>query len=248
MPNIQDVKTLLGHVYYARGQFEKSLNLWSNALHAAKKMKKGHKWLGELFNNIGCVYFEIGTETKALKYMKESLAVQQQNFQHDDNEKIHRHALTKLATTRANIAYIYLRIKNADQAITYFEDSLMDHSICLEPHHPLALSTMEHLAISYIRKKGKDKNNSKAIQIYSKMLTAKIESCGAEHEECAAILTKLNVLQLRGGDKAGIKACMKKIQKSTRENGSCQKERFEKLLKVYKVPGLKPISIRKSYS
>jgi tetratricopeptide (TPR) repeat protein len=245
---MQDVNIVLGSAYYAQGQFEKSLNLWCNALHTMKKSKTNQKdAMAELMNNIGCIYFELGTEVKALKFMKQSLQVQLQEILHSVHEKggrLYRHALIKLATTRANIAYIHLRMKNADQAISQFEESLTDQKLCLDPHHPFVVSTMDHLAISYVRKGEKDK----AIQIYSKMLTAQIEADGAEHQECIAILTKLSVLQLKGRDKAGIRSCMKKIQSSTRENGACQKERFEKLLKVHKVPGLKPISIRKTYS
>jgi DNA-binding SARP family transcriptional activator len=50
---------------------------------------------------------------------------------------------------------------------------------------------MENLAIAYMRKGNKDS----AIQTYSKMLTAQIETLGAAHHECVATLTKLTLLQ-----------------------------------------------------
>lgn len=69
---------VLGYVYYARGDFEKSLKLWSNALrHMKKSSSKQKDVMAELMNNIGCIHSEIGTETKALRFMKESLLVQQ---------------------------------------------------------------------------------------------------------------------------------------------------------------------------
>jgi len=261
---------MLGYAYYGQGHFEKSLNLWRNALHTLRKSKSNRRFVvAELLNNIGCVYFELGTETKAIKFMSDSILAQTQAISFvykqatgsggGERMRVTRHSLMKLATSRANIAYVYLRMKNADLAISQFEESLMDQHICLDPHHPLVLSIMDHLAISYLRKGSSKKcsikdhktNKDKAIQIYSKMLTAKIEADGAEHEECVAILTKLSILQwnvkMKGKDKAGIQSCMKKIQSSISNNGSCQKERFEKLLKVYKVPGLKTITIKKKF-
>ena len=77
-------------------------------------------------------------------------------------------------------------MKNADQAISNFEESIFEQNLCLDPHDSLVIATMDHLAISYTMKGLK----GKAIQTYSKMLTAQIQAYGAEHEECVSILIK----------------------------------------------------------
>lgn len=233
-----------GHVSYATGHFDTALELWTNALAFVKRSKVQPKEItAELLNNIGCIHFETGAEAKAMPYFKESLQLQKKAIfesVHDGNEPLYQHMLVKLAATRANLGYIHLRMKNADLAILTLEESLLDQKICLDPHAPLVTSTMDYLAIAYLRKGNKDD----AINIYSQMLTAKIEANGAEHvEECAAILTKLSLLQVRGNDKASVRSILKKIQQCIRDN-PCQKERFEKLLKVCKVSGLKSITVR----
>ena len=233
-----------GLVHYANENFESALKLWNSALFRLRRSKtKQTNVMAELSNNIGCIHFESGSEVRALKYLKESLQMQKKvifGSVYDGNEKFRQHMLMKLAITRANLAYIYLRMKNTDQTISAFQDSLLDQDICLEPHHPLLASTMDYFAIALVRKGNKDE----AIQVYSKMLTAVIEENCDNHQECVAILTKLNLLQLKAKDKEGAGLCMKNIQKSIRDDGPCQKQRWEKLMKVCKISGLKPISVR----
>jgi tetratricopeptide (TPR) repeat protein len=198
--------------------------------------------MAELLNNLGCAYFETGTEVKALKCFKESLQTQKKSLfdsVYDGNDPLQQHHLLRLASTRANIGYTLMRMKNTQQAIDFFKDSLLDQNLCLDPHHPLVISTMENLAISFIKRGSKDR----AVQIYSKMLTAEIEARGAEHNKCIAILTKLSLLHLRGNEKEGVRSCINKIQACLRDNDLCQKERFDKLLKVCKVSGLKTVTV-----
>jgi len=235
-----------GNACYALGQFGDALNLWKSSMFLIRRSKVQHNQvMAELLNNLGCAYFETGTETKALKCFNESMQLQMKilfDNVYDGNDPLKQHHLHRLACTRANIGYIHMRMKNYDQAIKSFEVSLLDQNLCLDAHHPLVISTMEHLAIAFVR----EGNNDSAIQTFSTMLTAQIETLGAAHDECVAILTKLTLLQLKGQEKAGIRLCIRKIQNCLGNNDPCQKERFEKLLKVCKVSGLNTITVGRS--
>jgi len=239
-----NISVMRGHANYALENFDASVRQWTGAISKLKKSSIPYReLLAEIVNNIGCVYYETGSEAKALKFLNESLQLQRKVILasvFDRNEALHQHTLVKLAVTRANIGYVHLRMKHGDLAVSSFHESLLDQNICLDEHHELVSTTMDYLAIAQLRVGNKDD----AIKVYSRMLTTKIQSEGPEHKECIAILTKISLLQVKGKNKGDIQSILKKIKAYVKDNGPTQKERLERLLKVSRVSGLKTVTVR----
>jgi tetratricopeptide (TPR) repeat protein len=123
---------MIGLAYYAVEDFVAAKKCWNKAMDSLKKTKKTSATLrAELLNNLGCIHYEIGNETNAVKMFQESLVIQREAVISDvyDNGKApNKSMLMKLATIQANIAYVHLRSKNVDAAISSFESC---RKVCL---------------------------------------------------------------------------------------------------------------------
>lgn len=232
----------LGQIHYALGRFTDAFDLWNPIISEMKKSKTQNDILIELLNNCGCALFETESELKSLKFFKEAMQLLQTSIAkifYKDGVALRKINLIKMAIIRSNMAYLHLRIKDEGRAIDLFQDSLLDQNICTKDDHALKSNTMENLAIALVKKGNKDE----AIKVYSKLLTFKINNVGPEHPECFVVLTKLNLLQMHAKDKKGIRKCVQKIQQCLAESSPCEKDRFEKLIKVCKVSGLKKVTV-----
>lgn len=113
LSNLKKISIMKGHADYALEEFHVAERHWYNAVNRLRKTKMPHnEAIAEILNNLGCVHFEISCETKALKFLKESLQVQRKEIMEsvfDRNEILYQHKLVKLATTSANIGYITFR-------------------------------------------------------------------------------------------------------------------------------------------
>lgn len=236
------INVYLGQIHYALGRFTDAFDLWNPIIIEMKKSKTQNDILIELFNNCGCALFETESELKSLKFFKEAMQLLQTSIAkifYKDEVALRKINLIKMAIIRSNMAYLHLRIKDEGRAIDLFQDSLLDQNICTKDDHALKSNTMENLAIALVKKGNKDE----AIKVYSKLLTFKINNVGPEHPECVVVLTKLNLLQMHAKDKKGIRKCVQKIQQCLAESSPYEKDRFEKLIKVCKVSGLKKVTV-----
>ena len=119
---------MLGLSCYAVEDFDDCKKYWREALRLLKKMDKiPDSLIAEVLNNLGCLNFETGNQTSALKCFEESLDMQRATVISDvyDQGKVPRnHMLMRLAITQANIGYVQLRANNANAAIANFMRSM----------------------------------------------------------------------------------------------------------------------------
>ena len=115
---------MMGLACYAVQDFAATNEYWNKALNLLKKSKKTTALRAELLNNLGCIQYETGNETNAIKLFEDSINLQRKlvvSEVYDNGKSASQHMLMKLAITQANIAYVHLRLKNADAAISAFE-------------------------------------------------------------------------------------------------------------------------------
>lgn len=116
---------MIGLAYYATEDFKSSKKCLKKALASVQNYKVGNYALAaEILNNLGCANYETGHQTRAVKFLEESLTLQRYivatNF-YQNKKTPSRQMLMKIAYTQANIGYVHFELKNSDAALHAFE-------------------------------------------------------------------------------------------------------------------------------
>jgi tetratricopeptide (TPR) repeat protein len=101
---------IIGSSYWVTGNYESALNFYHLSARDAEKIKD-RPGLSNAYHNIGEVYKKLGDYTKAISFLKTSLAWDGNNRTNHD-------------LTLYNIGEAYLLVGNYDSALNYFDESL----------------------------------------------------------------------------------------------------------------------------
>ena len=77
----------------------------------------------EILNNLGCIHYETGNQTKAVKHFEESLTLLRKIVVTEickNKKPVYKQTLMKIAVIQANIGYVHFELNNADDAIAAF--------------------------------------------------------------------------------------------------------------------------------
>lgn len=110
--------------YYEKGEYDKSLNYYKNALSISEKvLGTEHLDTATLYNNIAGAYYALGNHAQALEYYKKALSIREEALGPE-------HPGT--ATLYNNIAGVYFAKADYVQALKYYEKALSIGRHC--PH------------------------------------------------------------------------------------------------------------------
>lgn len=102
--------------YYEKGEYDKSLNYYKNALSISEKvLGLAHPSTATTYNNIALVYKDQGEYVKALEYSQKDLAI---------TEKVLGADHPSTATTYNNLAVIYRNLGDYTKGLEYFKKAL----------------------------------------------------------------------------------------------------------------------------
>ena len=108
-PQMNLFPTNLATFYYQKGEFEKAVFYFLEALKISEKHKDSTR-IAQTLNNLGIINMFSGENEKALEYLQRSKIIKQQ---------LKNNELT-IAITNMNIGIIYKNIENYDEAYEYF--------------------------------------------------------------------------------------------------------------------------------
>ncbi|KAL3801699.1 hypothetical protein ACHAW5_010039 [Stephanodiscus triporus] len=147
---------VVASAYYAIGKFEPALSVLQRAgIELGKKISTSPEYTvfcAKLFNNMGCVYFEMGKYEKAMQTFQRAL----QLFHNDDecNYTAWVAAILDQSSIMNNMAYTLIKFKQYDDA-----SDLVDTSFELQQMLPeksdktMLISTLSTMAFIYYRTK-----------------------------------------------------------------------------------------------
>jgi len=147
---------IVGSAYYALGKFEPALSVYQRA--GSELMKKISTSAPEytvhcakLFNNMGCVYFEMNKYEKAMHTFQRAL----QLFHNDgDNDYASwSAAILDQASIMNNMAYTLIKFKQYDDASDLVDASFELQQILPGNTNTMLISTLSSMAFIYYRTK-----------------------------------------------------------------------------------------------
>jgi tetratricopeptide (TPR) repeat protein len=149
-----------GAIAYARGDFEKCITIYIDALRIAEEMKDDYQ-ISKILNNIGNVYMKQEMYSSALKNYFRSIAIK---------EKIKDEK--SLAKTYNNVGIIYERIDSPYVALEYYEKAIQIYEI--QNEQKSLENTYSNIAVVYRKlaliNKNKDNYLKKSIEYNEKAL------------------------------------------------------------------------------
>lgn len=215
----------MGISYYAREDFLLSLRSFEKALeiissHPSKCSNYGLV-LAEVINNIACIQYIIGNVTDSLNNFKKSISIQSSitkegiynNNNSAENTHLKKCYLFKYSITLCNLGYIQLIKKQFPSAVRSFESAVSYQQLFLQKDNNYLLSAMEYLAMANVSV-GQIEN---ALKLYNCMLQVSIEKFEPLHQECALILSKINLINLsksrRNNDLSFVENAIERLSK-----------------------------------
>ncbi|CAF0766880.1 unnamed protein product [Adineta steineri] len=118
----------LGIVQYQKGDYEKSIWYYEQALQIEQKtLPSNHPNLASSYNNIGSTYVNMREYSKALSYFEKALEIKQKTLPLNQ---------PKLATSYNNIGSTYFDMGEYSKALSYFEKALEIKRKTLPSNHP----------------------------------------------------------------------------------------------------------------
>eukprot|EP00579_Thalassiosira_antarctica_P001054 CAMPEP_0201874306 /NCGR_PEP_ID=MMETSP0902-20130614/6600_1 /ASSEMBLY_ACC=CAM_ASM_000551 /TAXON_ID=420261 /ORGANISM="Thalassiosira antarctica, Strain CCMP982" /LENGTH=552 /DNA_ID=CAMNT_0048401147 /DNA_START=135 /DNA_END=1793 /DNA_ORIENTATION=+ len=147
---------VIASAYYALGKFEPALSVYQRAgIELKKKISTSPEYTvhcAKLFNNMGCVYFELNKYEKAMQTFQRAL--QLFHNENEDNYAAWSAAISDQASIMNNMAYTLIKFKQYDDA-----SDLVDASFELQQILPgnsnatMTISTLSTMAFIYYRTK-----------------------------------------------------------------------------------------------
>lgn len=146
---------LVGGAYYALGKFQPALSVYQRAaVELTKKIAKSPECTihcAKLFNNMGCVYFEMNKYEKAMQTFQRAL----QLFHNDneDNYAAWSAAILDQASIMNNMAYTLIKFKKYGDASELVDASFELQQILPGGSKTMNISTLSTMAFIYYRMK-----------------------------------------------------------------------------------------------
>ena len=147
---------VIASAYYAFEKFEPALSVYQKAgIELKKKISTSPEYTvhcAKLFNNMGCVYFELNKYEKAMQTFQRAL--QLFHNENEDNYAAWSAAISDQASIMNNMAYTLIKFKQYDDA-----SDLVDASFELQQILPgnsnatMTISTLSTMAFIYYRTK-----------------------------------------------------------------------------------------------
>ena len=207
-PKVADSLLELGIALLSQKEHEEALEIFNDALdireadldQEARHGSNGDRircalQVARVLNNIGCVYFEYGSLSKALKTFQEDV-LQLQKYAIDElsqNDPEYKQAKLALATTYCNIGYVHTDNSDYDDAIAFLDKAYAIQTKHLPEGSEISLSTLENLAYANY----KEKNLDIALEMYQDILLDQIELYGRYDISCAQTLHNKACIQIR---------------------------------------------------
>ncbi len=149
---------VIANAHYALGKFEPALSLYQRAgVELKKRIATSHPehtvHCAKLFNNMGCVYFEMNKFEKAMRTFQRALQLFHDDHDEDDHAAWSA-AILDQASVMNNMAYLLIKFKQYDDA-----SDLVDASFELQQMLPpggntnatMTISTLSTMAFVYYR-------------------------------------------------------------------------------------------------
>jgi tetratricopeptide (TPR) repeat protein len=147
---------VVASAYYAIGKFDPALSVLQRAgIELSKKISTSPEYTvycAKLFNNMGCVYFEMGKYEKAMQAFQRAL----QLFHNDDgcNYTAWVAAILDQSSIMNNMAYTLIKFKQYDDASDLVDTSFELQQILPEnADKTMLISTLSTMAFIYYRTK-----------------------------------------------------------------------------------------------
>ncbi|CAF0760316.1 unnamed protein product [Adineta steineri] len=172
----------LGIVQYQKGDYEKSIWYYEQALQIEQKtLPSNHPNLASSYNNIGSTYVNMREYSKALSYFEKALEIKQKTLPLNQ---------PKLATSYNNIGSTYFNIGEHWKALSSHEEALKIRQKTLPSNHPLLATSYTNLGNVY--------NNmgeySKALSYYEQGLEIQEKTLPSSHPDLATSYNNIGIV------------------------------------------------------
>ena len=173
----------IGVVYINRGDYDKALEYFKQALEIREKS------IGKAdsYNNIGIVYNNRGNYDKALEYLKQAL---------DIYEKVLGKEHPDTAASYGNIGTIYANRGDYEKAVEYYKLAVDIYEKVLGKEHPDTAISYNNIGVLYMNRGDYDK----ALEYYKLALDIREKVLGKEHPDTAISYNNIGVLYMNRGD------------------------------------------------
>ncbi|CAF0716866.1 unnamed protein product [Adineta steineri] len=175
----------LGIVQYQKGDYEKSIWYYEQALQIEQKaLPSNHPNLASSYNNIGSTYVNMGEYSKALSYFEKALEIKRKTLPLNQ---------PKLATSYNNIGSTYFNMGEYSKALSYFEKALEIKRKTLPSNHPDLATSYYSIGLVY----NDIGEQSKALSSHEEALKIRQKTLPSNHPDLAISYTNLEALKIR---------------------------------------------------
>ncbi|CAF3878213.1 unnamed protein product [Adineta steineri] len=169
----------LGIVQYQKGDYEKSIWYYEQALQIEQKaLPSNHPNLASSYNNIGSTYVNMGEYSKALSYFEKALEIKRKTLPLNQ---------PKLATSYNNIGSTYFNMGEYSKALSYFEKALEIKRKTLPSNHPDLATSYYSIGLVY----NDIGEQSKALSSHEEALKIRQKTLPSNHPDLAISYTNL---------------------------------------------------------
>ncbi|CAF0716860.1 unnamed protein product [Adineta steineri] len=169
----------LGIVQYQKGDYEKSIWYYEQALQIEQKtLPSNHPNLASSYNNIGSTYVNMGEYSKALLFFEKSLEIRQKTLPLNQ---------PKLATSYNNIGSTYFNMGEYSKALSYYEKALEIKRKTLPSNDPDLATSYYSIGLVY----NDIGEHSKALSSHEEALKIRQKTLPSNHPLLATSYTNL---------------------------------------------------------